>query len=285
MKRPYGPERIFDSHFHIFTRADVPQAGLLAAAALQHDFNWSDFEAAWDGLPVRSGVMVQVRNEADGRAEAEVISGVASAVSGLAAMVAGNVVEDPAARADLDRMSQIGLVRGIRRGTQFHRDPLYLARPEVVAGFRRVVELGLVPEVCVKHFQLDGVIALAEALGDTPLVIDHLGKPEMALPVDPAWRARMADLARHPGVVVKASVVLQQPDDPPLNREAAGRMVREVVELFGWDRVLFGSNWPVATVLISYREWVELLLEVLSDASDDELDRFFYRNAERTWLQ
>ena len=283
MSRPAAPRRILDSHFHLFRRADVPQAGLLAAGALQRDFHWDDFEAAWDGLPVASALLVQVRPEADGLAEAEVIGSVARSVGRLAGMVAGNVVEDVGTRDELRALAALGHVRGIRRGTQFHPDPLYLGRPEVVTGFREVVELGLVPEVCVKHFQLDGVIALAEALGDTPLVVDHLGKPEMVLPIDGTWRERMARLAEHPGVVVKASVVVQQPDDPPLDRAAAGTVVREVIDIFGWDRVLFGSNWPVSTVLISYRDWVELLMDVLQGAGEDELDRFFYRNAARTW--
>jgi L-fuconolactonase len=227
--------------------------------------------------------MVQVRNEADGLAEAERIAGIARTTTGIKAMVGGNVAEDPGRRAELDALHAIPLVRGIRRGTQFHPDPLYLARPEMIDGFRKVAELGLVPEVCVKHFQLEGVIALAKALPEARIVLDHLGKPEMITTPQPEWRAKMAELARYPGVAVKVSVVLQQPDDPPLSREAVGPIVREVVELFGWDRVVFGSNWPVSTLLIGYREWVELLVNAFPDATEDELDRLFYRNAARTW--
>ena len=277
------PKRILDSHFHIFRAAEVPDAGLTSAPKLRRDFAFADYRAAWDGLPVVGGVMVQVRDEADGLAEAADIAREAAGESGIAAMVGGNPVEESGRRAELDTLRANPLVRGIRRGTQFHPDPLYLARPELIAGFRRVAELGLVPEVCVKHFQLDGVIALADALPDTTLVLDHLGKPELVAGDQPQWRRRMAELARHPGVVVKVSVILQQPDDPPLPREAVRPIVRQVVELFGWDRVLFGSNWPVSTLVVGYRDWVELLLDAFSDATDDELDRLFYRNAARVW--
>lgn len=278
-----SPTRIADSHFHIFQRAQVPREGLLAAPAVQRDFGWTDYEAAWAGLPLERAVMVQVRDEADGLAEAGAIATVARTQPRLAAMVAGNLVEEPARRNELDQLRAHTLVRGVRRGTQFHPDPLYLGQPAVVDGFRKVAELGLVPEVCVKHFQLGGVIALAEQLPNTTIVVDHLGKPDMVAAEQPAWRAAMRALAQHANVVVKVSVVVQQPDDPPLLEDAAAAVVQQVVELFGWDRVLFGSNWPVCNIVTGLREWVQLVVDALPHAGPDEIDRLFYANAVRVW--
>lgn len=278
-----APTRIADSHFHLFDRREVPQAGLLAAAAVQRDFLWSDYEAAWQGLPLTRAVMVQVRDEADGLAEAALISSVAGVEPRLAGMVAGNLVEQAERREELDGLRRFSLVRGVRRGTQFHPDPLYLAETAMVEGFRRVADIGLVPEVCVKHFQLDGVIALASHLPQTTIVLDHLGKPDMIEGDQPGWRERMSELAQHPNVVVKLSVVVQQPDDPPLVAAAVGPLVNQVVQMFGWDRVMYGSNWPVCLIVTNLREWIRLLLDAFPNASDDELDRLFYRNAARVW--
>ena len=69
----------------------------------------------------------------------------------------------------------------------------------------------------------------------------------------------------------------------PMTDQEVEAKFRQAVELFGWDRVLFGSNWPVSTLVVGYRDWVELLLDAFSDATDDELDRLFYRNAARVW--
>ena len=277
------PPRIIDSHFHLFRRADTPQSGLTAARVLQRDFRWEDFEAAWDGLPVDAGVMVQVRDEADGLEEAAEMTRIAAAEARLAAMVAGNLVEDPARRAELDPLAAMPLVRGIRRGTQFHPDPMYLARPEIIAGYQRAGELGLAAEICVKWFQLEAAVAFAEALPDLTVVLDHLGKPDMTRDEQPEWRRWMERLAGLPNVVVKASVVVQQPDDPPLDRDAAAAIVAETVALFGWDRVLFASNWPVSTIVIGYRDWVETVLDALDGGSSEQLDRFFALNADRVW--
>jgi L-fuconolactonase len=256
---------------------------LTGARVLQRDFGWEDFEAAWDGLPVVAGVMVQVRDEADGLEEAAEMTRIAASEPRLAAMVAGNVVEDQARRGELDRLAALPLVRGIRRGTQFHPDPMYLARPEIVAGYRRAGELGLAAEICVKWFQLEAAVAFAEALPDLTVVLDHLGKPDMTRVEQPEWRRWMERLARLPNVVVKASVVVQQPQDPPLDRDAAAAIVAETVALFGWDRVLFASNWPVSTIVVGYRDWVDTLADALGGASDEQLDRVFALNAARVW--
>jgi L-fuconolactonase len=261
----------------------VPQSGLTGAAGLQKDFLWPDYEAAWDGLPVAGGVMVQVRDEADGVPEARFIAGIAEREPRLGAMVAGNVVEDAARRGELEELARIPLVKGIRRGTQFHPDPMYLARPEMIAGYRRVAELGLAGEVCVKWFQLDGVVALARALPELTVVLDHLGKPDMRHGEQPEWRRSIEALAALPNVVVKVSVVVQQPDDPPLDRDAAAAIVARVIELFGWDRVLFASNWPVSTIVVGYRDWVDTVLAAVGTQAADRLDRLFAANTERVF--
>ncbi|GAC1656019.1 MAG: amidohydrolase [Candidatus Dormibacteraceae bacterium] len=275
--------RILDSHFHLFREFEVPATGIMAAPVLRRDFSWADYEAAWGGLPVDRAIMVQVRVEAEGLAESEDIARVAASEPRLAGMVAGNLLEEPPRRPELAGLAANPMVRGVRRVTQFHPDPTYLARPEMVSGFRELARLGLAGEVCVKHFQLDGVIELAAALPELSLVLDHLGKPDMITADQPDWRRRMARLAEFPNVVVKVSPVVQQPDDPRLPAAAVGPIVRHVVQEFGWDRVLFASNWPVATVITGFGEWVDLVVGALPGASDDELDRLFYRNAARVW--
>jgi L-fuconolactonase len=153
----------------------------------------------------------------------------------------------------------------------------------MIAGYRCVAELGLAGEVCVKWFQLDGVVALARALPELTVVLDHLGKPDMRHGEQPEWRRSIEALAALPNVVVKVSVVVQQPDDPPLDRDAAAAIVARVIELFGWDRVLFASNWPVSTIVVGYRDWVDTVLAAVGTQAADRLDRLFAANTERVF--
>ena len=55
--------------------------------------------------------------------------------------------------------------------------------------------------------------------------------------------------------------------------------IRHLVEIFGYERLMFGSDWPVCTLAAKYQEWLEALLSVVDEASDSEKNRLFYQNA------
>ena len=55
--------------------------------------------------------------------------------------------------------------------------------------------------------------------------------------------------------------------------------VRHVVDCFGWDRVLFGSNWPVSTAVVGYREWADMVADILSSGAPAERSSLFAGNA------
>lgn len=247
----------------------MPAEGLMSAPALRRDFSWADYRAAWEGLAVQATAFVQVRPEEEGLAEARTISE-------AQAVVAGCVLEDPLRRAELDELARLPRVRGVRRGTQFHPDPLYLARPEMVEGYRRVAELGLVGQVCVKYFQLEAVHHLASALPQLKVIVDHLGKPPLNGPAPVEWREWMSRLATLPNVFVKLAPSPQSAAETRLDAAAAREIVAETVWTFGYDRCLFSSNWPVSTLMVGYTDWVELVCAALPGASDAELDALFF---------
>ncbi|MBO0684518.1 MAG: amidohydrolase family protein, partial [Candidatus Dormibacteraeota bacterium] len=161
-------------------------------------------------------------------------------------------------------------------------DPRFCARPAFVTGARRLGERGLVCELCVRGEQVLGVVEQARACPETTIVLDHLGKPNMVEP-EPAWRQGIRELGSCPNVFCKVSVVVHGADDPRLDRRLAEPVVHEVIESFGWDRVLFGSNWPVATAVIDYQEWVAVLQQVLSGSGAGQLERLFSVNASRAY--
>jgi L-fuconolactonase len=171
----------------------------------------------------------------------------------------------------------------VRRGTQHEADPQLAGSDGFVAGAQSLAALDLVCEVCVKSFQLEGVVRLAEAAPQTTIVLDHLGKPDMEGSDQAAWRASVRRLGRLPNVLCKVSVVVHTERDLPLTRALAEPIVSEVVEAFGWDRVMFGSNWPVATAVIGYQDWVEMLNQVFSGSPARHLDSLFGETARRVY--
>jgi L-fuconolactonase len=276
-----GPAAIVDSHFHLWRRDAVGAAGILAAPYLRRDYLWDDYGAATSGLPVEQSVFCHVNDFVDGNLEVEFASRVARAHPSLEGMVAWAQIESVDLEQQLDRLAG-PFVRGVRRSTQYEADPRFCTRPAFVTGARRLGERRLVCELCVRGEQVLGVVELAGACPETTIVLDHLGKPNMAAP-EPGWRQGIAELGKCPNVSCKVSVVVHTADDPRLDRRLAEPVVGEVIESFGWDRVLFGSNWPVATAVIDYREWIEVLEQVLAGSSADQLQRLFTLNARRVY--
>ena len=152
-----------DSHFHLWRRRDAKQAGVLAAPYLQRDVPWRAYAAATRGLPLEGCVAVQVNDFVDGRPEARYLAGVARQHPQLRAVVAWAQLEAAGAGQQLQELAALPLVAGVRRSTQHEADPGLAGSAAFVAGARRLAPRRWVCEVCVKWFQLEGVVRLAEA--------------------------------------------------------------------------------------------------------------------------
>ena len=168
-----------DAHFHLWRRADVKQAGVLAAPYLQRNVLWRDFVAAWQGQPIEQVIAVQVNDFVDGAAEARYLAREADPER-LGALVAWAQLESPDVGAELQRLQGIPGVRGVRRTCQIEVDPAFCARPGYVHGVRLLGELGLVCDVCVRLEQVVAVSRLARACPETTVVLEHIGKPDLS---------------------------------------------------------------------------------------------------------
>lgn len=255
-----------DAHFHLWRRADVKQAGILAAPYLQRNVLWRHFVAAWQGQPIEQVIAVQVNDFVDGAAEARYLAREADPER-LGALVTWAQLESPDVGAELQRLQGIPGVRGVPRTCQIEVDPAFCARPGYVHGVRLLGELGLVCDVCVRLEQVVAVSRLARACPETTVVLEHLGKPDLSQPPPAYWLRAIEELASAPNTAAKLSVTVHGPDDPPLTADAVAPFVRHLVECLGPDRLMYGSNWPVSTAVIGYSDWVQLLREV---AGDDE---------------
>ena len=274
------PTEIVDTHHHLWRLRDITPDGILGAPYLSRDFLWPDFEEDWSELPVRRTVFVQVRSDVD---EVTFVEGVAQSEQRLGAMIAWAPLERPELDVLLPRLGQHRLVRGVRRNTQYEVDPLFCAREAYVRGARLLGETGLLCEICVRYEQIEGAVALAQACPETVIVLEHLGKPDVASAPAGYWLAAIEKLAALPNVFCKVSVVVHSDSDPPYREESLEPFVRHAVEAFGWRRVLFGSNWPVSTAVAGYARWLELLEATLPGGSAGDREAFFATNARRLY--
>lgn len=266
---------IIDSHLHLWDpqRLNYPW---LKGLPLDRPFLPADFRAASEGVEIEALVFLECAAAPDQTfAEAAAVLGWADEEPRIAAMVCNASLEQgDAVRGDLERLAATPKVRGIRRIYQDESDPAFCLRPDFVTGVRALADYGLSFDLCLKHPQLPATIGLVDACPNVPMVLDHIAKPGIAAGLVQPWADQMRDLARRENLVCKLSGVATEAaaDWTP----ATLRPYMEVaLEAFGPSRIMFGGDWPVATLAIGYRDWVALVDEVTADLSECERRQIF----------
>ena len=183
--------------------------------------------------------------------------------------------------AHLERLAAEPRIRGIRRLLQSAPDDLSRG-PLFRDNLKRLAPLGLTFDICIRPWQLGVARELVEACPDVQFVLDHCGNPPIASGDISAWRKDVAALAELPNVAGKISgILVHSPRD--WTAETLRPTIEHMIDVFGWDRVVFGSDRPVLTLNGTLTQWVDALKQIVSGASDDEQSKLFHRNAERIY--
>ena len=259
--------RLVDAHIHVWRRDDLPWlAGPMQPRIfgpyepIRRDYPIEEYLLDVAAHDVEAAVYVQANWPAD-RAEDEVawVSSLTARTGWPQAVVAHADVAQGDVRPALDRLLRYPLLRGIRQQLHWHENRQYrfaaradlCADPVVQRNVARIGETGLVFELQVFAGQMQWAAELADAAPGTTLVLQHAGMLEDLSPggVD-AWRRGMALLAARPNVVAKLAglgTFLHR-----LDRAHIAMVARETVGLFGAERCLFGSNFPIEKLWTDY---------------------------------
>ncbi|HTY87293.1 MAG TPA: amidohydrolase [Candidatus Acidoferrum sp.] len=173
-------------------------------------------------------------------------------------------------------------LKGLRR--VLHTQPDELSQtPLFVRNLARLVQPGLTFDLCVLARQLPLAAKLVRQLPDVQFVLDHCGIPDIkGNGLDP-WRQHIRELAQFPNLACKISGVVAYGGSPPVNAKAIQPFVEHCLECFGWDRVMFGGDWPVCNLTSTLGRWVEMAKEIVRTESTERRQKFFAGNAERIY--
>ncbi len=200
-------------------------------------------------------------------------------IAGVVGWVDLTHIETVETLADLARNPRL---KGIRPMLQdLAEDDWITTRPDATV-LRTVQNLGLRFDALVFARHLTHLARFAAAWPDLPMVIDHCAKPRMA-PLDPAWREGMAAMAAFPQVHCKLSGLLTELAEPLRTPDSALAVLRpvvdEVLRLFGPNRLLWGSDWPVLTLAGSHDLWEHLTDRLLEGLTPEERQAILGGNA------
>ncbi|HEV7339267.1 MAG TPA: amidohydrolase family protein [Bosea sp. (in: a-proteobacteria)] len=273
---------LVDSHFHIWRQADLPwllgpmQPRIFGPyEPIRRDYPVAEYLEDCRPAGVTEAVYVQA-NWAPARHLDEVAyvsqasdeSGFPIAIVAYADMLVDDV------RPQLDALAANQRVRGVRMQLHWHENTLYrfasgpdLARdPKLTANVGRLAEYGFSFDLQVFAGQMAGAAELAAACPKVTFVLQHAGMLEDLSPEGiAAWREGMALLAAQPNIVSKLSGLgtFLRRNDP----EHVGYIDAQTLALFGAERCLFGSNFPIEKLWTSYAELIAAHLAAVPEGA------------------
>jgi L-fuconolactonase len=273
---------LIDTHLHLWDPDQIRYPWLDDLPELNRPFVWADFEAATAGLHVEHVVFLQCEAEpAEYRKETAWVTSLAARDRRLAGIVTWAPVErGAAAREDYTWLAANPLVKGVRRIIQFEPDPAFCLRPAFVEGVRLLAEFDLHFELCLKgDEQFQHAVELVRRCPEVRFVLDHIGKPFIEDGMMSPWDEHLEALAALPNAWCKLSGVVTEASLSAWTLADVRQYIEHAIESFGWDRVMFGSDWPVVTRAGTYARWVETLAKSVKTASNHDVRKLFAENA------
>lgn len=184
------------------------------------------------------------------------------------------------------------LVRGIRSKpvtatragavAEVTGNPGTLQDPAWLEGLAQLERFGFSWDLRVPAWHLSQAAAAVRELPDIPVILNHCGLPLDRSPDGLAlWRDGMRELADLPQVTVKVSELGLRGGE--WNETSNQAVIRDVIDIFGWDRAMFASNLPVSSLAVSFHDLVGTVIAALPDATPPQLDRLFAATANRVY--
>jgi L-fuconolactonase len=272
---------IVDTHLHVWDPDHLPYPWLDGIPFLNKPYLLEDYRRACG--PVEVEKMVFVQAEADFsqyQAETDWVTELSQQDPRLQGIVSWAPLEQgDGARPALEKLADNSLVKSIRRIIQFEPDPEFCLRSDFVKGLQALPDYDLTFDICIAHVHMANTLRMVAQCPDVTFILDHIGKPDIAAQLLEPWKQELRQLAAFPNVWCKMSGLVTEADHQHWQREELKPYIDHVLDCFGFDRVMYGGDWPVAYQATEYPRWVETLEWAVKGCSEDELKRLFRENA------
>ena len=271
---------IVDTHVHLWHPGQLRYPWLSEVPALNRPYLLKDYIAASGELEIESIVFVQCDTHPDdGLKETAWVTSLAAVDSRIQGIVAWAPLEEGQRVAPfVEKLADNPLVKGIRRLIQSESVD-FCIQPDFVSGVKTLSRYGLSFDICIFHPQLANAIRLVEQCPHVQFILDHIGKPDIKNQLFDPWKQEIETLAAFPNVHCKISGLVTEADLEAWTPTDLQPYIEHVIACFGFDRVIYGSDWPVSTQASDYPCWVETLKDAVSDYSPEEQQNLFRDNA------
>jgi len=225
---------------------------------------------------VAQTVLVQASNSV---AESRWLLELADANSFIAGVIGWIDLMSADGEAQLNELSAHPKFKGVRHLVESEPEDDWLIKPAVLSGLRRLATYGLSYDLLVHTRHLRHVPEVAESCPELRFVIDHLAKPPIAQNEIKEWARALKPVADYQNIHCKLSGLVTEANWSSWQTNDLRPFVDCVLELFGPERMMFGSDYPVCLLAASYDRVLDAFQELLKYLSDSDRDKIFSKNA------
>jgi L-fuconolactonase len=181
----------------------------------------------------------------------------------------------------LQFFSRHAKLRGFRHIAQAEPDDRFLVRPDFMRGVSRLREFDFAYDILIYPKQLPAAIELVSKFPEQRFVIDHIAKPEIKSNSIALWTTHVRRIAEFPNLFCKLSGLVTEADWRNWKPADFTPYLDVVLDAFGPDRVMFGSDWPVCLLAASYAQVKQIVDDFLRDCTSAQKENIFGGNAIR----
>lgn len=272
---------IIDSHVHVWDIKNLHYPWLDNIPALNRTFLMDDYNKACSGIDVESIVFVQCECDPDQyRQEVEWVTKLAETDKRIKGIVSWAPLENgEEVRNELEVLSNNKLVKGIRRIIQFESDLDFCLHTGFIKGVKMLSEYGFTFDICISYIHNKNTLKFVEQCQEIPMILDHIGKPDIKNNQLDPWRDEIREIAKFPNVYCKLSSLATEADHQKWTVDGLRPYVDHILESFGTDRIVFGSDWPVVTQAANIPICISTMVDIMKGCPREELKKVFYNNA------
>jgi L-fuconolactonase len=272
---------IIDTHQHLWDTSRLRLPWIEPGSKLGRNHVMKDYLAAAEGLGIVKTIYmeVDVAPEDKGKEVLLINDLCGRADNPMVAAVVGGEIGTPGFQNYVLQYLNGRHIKGVREVLHGNKPKGKCLKPEFVRDIRFLGEHGFRFDLCLRPTDLLDGAKLIELCPETQFVLDHCGNAPL-YEDRKQWQRDIAAVARKPNVVCKISgvIALAKPDFKPA---LMAPIVQHCRDLFGPERIIWASDWPVCTLGATLRQWVETAMEITSGWSEADRRRLFHDNAER----
>lgn len=272
-----------DSHIHLWEleRFDYSDFPTKEMPRIMRNFTPEDLKEAIEPTPVRNVISVQVINNSEN--ETRHVQELAKEFTFIKGIVGWVDLTDKNVEANLAHIAKDKRIVGIRDILDYHDDE-WLLREDVIRGCQAVANQDLVLDLTLRPKTLKPAIKFKRKLPNLKVVVDHIAKPLIKDGVIDGWKEDIAQLAKMPNIYCKLSGMVTEADHKNWTIDQLQPYIQHVLSVFGPERCMYGSDWPVCLLAVnSYSEWFRTLEKCLENLPDEQRMPIFGANAARIY--